>query len=690
MIHGRLEPDTSVSSRSTSPDGLSQHRLEVDLGRISAITQVRLSFPAATLWSFVVEASLDGAAWVGLLDRRAGQPGRIFAESCTGVYRHVRLTVFNPEHGDRASDTELAVFGADASGNPAATEARELAAGVSVTSSSHRLGFAAKRAVNGGSGHWQAADATYPQWLALDLGNVCRVDDIEMTFPHVGAWSFAVDGSVDAGSWETLWEGQTDGARRAALSVDHAVRHLRLRVLGGSDEGASCERFAVNGIGSPRTTRWWQDRSGVRRHYVKYYGTALTEVTAGLDELKARGYTAVELMAPYAGPPDVWAGLGATDNYDIDPSIGTLGDFDRLIAEAHRRDMRVIFFGNVGYARKVAPFYVKAEDDQRKGVDSRERRWFHFSDVPHSERWYWSNRAQAFYYAFWGDSIPSYNFAHEEWIEESRRYVAFWMDRGLDGFAVDAPDVYDGITPERNHAAITDALDDYDTLTNPEGARDLAFVPEWHYNTLQDYTLVDWGGDGFSAIQDAIREANPSQLRKLLAGHRDRVVEAGGVTITPPSWEIEDVTAEQRLLEIAVLTTLGTIFTLHSGRHTLQPELTVIPTWSLEQQALIDQLVTVQNAYRALSPGGRRIELRTNDDDRYWAYLRTDASAAVRALVVINFTDAPTTVSVDLRDTDLAGPRIPLQLLTGQPAEGIVGETYEVTLPALGFTILAL
>ena len=90
-------------------------------------------------------------------------------------------------------------------------------------------------------------------------------------------------------------------------------------------------------------------------------------------------------------------GLGATNNYAIDPSIGTLEDFEDLLREVHARDMRLTFFGNVGYCWYKAPFFEKACDDQRNGVYSKERNWFHFSDKKLNDNWFWSDRASLDY-----------------------------------------------------------------------------------------------------------------------------------------------------------------------------------------------------------------------------------------------------------------------------------------------------
>lgn len=686
----RLAIDDDFASTWRAASGANEW-IQLDLGKPISLHKIEQIFADGGVWRFTIEASLDGQAWTTLIDHHAGIAGQVFAQSVSGRFRYVKLTVLQSPEGKQASSRLLSAIGSD--------NGEDLARLATATASSSLPNYPPAAAIDGrSSSYWVASSASMPQSLTLDLKSPARISEVEQHFKDFDRYAFTIEASKDGEQWTTLLDHRA-GARGQTFraTADEAYRLVRLTIL-SSQSGfwAGSTDFKVIGTrdgtsDAPATamknTHWWESTSGVMRYYAKYYHTTLREIADELPSLRARGIGVVELMAPYAGPPDVWAGLGATDNYSIDPSIGTMEHFESLIARCHENGIRLLMFGNVGYARDTAPFFIKAQDDYRNGVESRERDWFHFRKEP-GERWHWSDRAGAYFFGFWGDNIPSYNFNNAAWREETKKYIRFWMDKGLDGFAVDAPAVYDGITPEINNECISDVLRTYDTWANPEGARGAGYVRDWHYNSIQDYSLTDWGGDGFSTIIPAINAGDPSALDAIYKGYRDDVNAAGGITQGPPSWEIANVPAEKRLLEIATLTTSGMMFYLHNGKHTLQPQKDVIPTWTPEQQEMLWTLMRVQNSYGALAPAGARVKLATNDDHKFYALKRTDLSGNVKAIVVLNYQPTAEEVVIDLTNTDIATKQTPIDLLRAEPATPIDGTSYAVKLPAYGFAIL--
>jgi hypothetical protein len=656
--------------------------MTLDLGGLSKFKRVEQSFMNNDTFQFKLEGSADNVGWTMLLDKTAGETGQTWGQDVTGNYRYIRLTVLNSAAGHWAASQELKVFGTPLE--------RNLALGVSASTSSLAPGYEPDKAVDGNpTSTWIASSASMPEWLKVDLGNNSLVTRVEQSFVDQDTYKFKLEGSLDNTNWTMLLD-RTTGVtgREFSQDVNGTYRYVRLTIYSSAAaHWASSQELKVFGFGSPLQSKWWESSSGVMRYYPKYYNTTLNTIAGELDALKAKGYTAVELMAPYTGPADVWAGLGATDNYNIDPSIGTMTDFLNLIAQAHAKGMKILMFGNVGYARDTAPFFIKAQDDNRNNVYSKERMWFHFRATG-GDRWYWSSRANAYYYAFWGQNIPSYNFNTQEWRDETRKYIKFWMDKGVDGFGLDAPAVYDGITLPINNAYITDVLRAYDTWTNPEGARGSEYVSDWHYNSMQDYELTNWGGAGYSTIIPAINNQNPNGLDGILKNNRDAINAMKGISLGPPSWEVAGVSADKRLLEIALLTTSGMLFYLHNGQHTLLPHESVIPTWPVASQEKLWSLMRAQNSYKALSPSGIRVKLNTQDNNRFYAYKRTNKDGSVKALVILNFQATAQSITVNLANTDISTSQTPIDLLTGGSAPAITGTSYTVSLPAYGFAVL--
>src|SRR5579883_265320 len=132
---------------------------------------------------------------------------------------------------------------------------------------------------------------------------------------------------------------------------------------------------------------WWERAAAIRRMALKA-GTDFPQLSLRpsqaanqLDHLRAEGITALEVFAPMEGGGS-FDGLDSKNLFRIDPELGTMQDFRRLIRLAHSKRIAVIAALNLGYASVEAPFFLKASDDMKKGKRSQEASWFLWSDGP--------------------------------------------------------------------------------------------------------------------------------------------------------------------------------------------------------------------------------------------------------------------------------------------------------------------
>ena len=409
---------------------------------------------------------------------------------------------------------------------------------------------------------------------------------------------------------------------------------------------------------------WWQHCSAIMRFSPKVQGTTLRDVTARLDEVKETwGIDAVEVFAPYYGGIQ-YDGLDAMDYYTIDPAIGNMDDFLVLVRACHERGLAIIIFTNLGYGAMEFSSFLRACDDVRAGVDSREARWFLWSDrgtekfdksrAPHfmndvHGHWHYSERAGKYYWVKWRGQkddveLPQFNFGDPGWQEECRRVVEFWLKTGIDGMIIDAVNWYMNCTWEINNETMTDVIHRHpNQYIQPEGAGGFAddpvlWISEGHYNSVQDYGLAIWWTD-HDVVGKAIATGDPSPVEEALRAYRDRVVAAGGVTYIGPYWA-KDLTYEQRFLEAATIATVGEIF--HARDRMLDLD------WPKEPLLRFQALLKAVQAYPALQAAGDRKKLPTADDHKYYAFLRTAADGAQQVLVVLNFQKEEREVMVQL------------------------------------------
>ncbi|BBX58775.1 hypothetical protein MSHO_41200 [Mycobacterium shottsii] len=112
-------------------------------------------------------------------------------------------------------------------------------------------------------------------------------------------------------------------------------------------------------------------------------------------------------------------GYDTTDHFRIDPRLGDEGDFDHLVAEAHRRGLRVLLDGVFNHV----------------GVDF--QRYRHVADDPSSAGWF-RGRAGNFR-TFEGHSeLITLNHANPEVADYVVDVMAHWLQRGADGWRLDA------------------------------------------------------------------------------------------------------------------------------------------------------------------------------------------------------------------------------------------------------------
>ena len=138
-----------------------------------------------------------------------------------------------------------------------------------------------------------------------------------------------------------------------------------------------------------------------------------------------------------------------TTNYmDIDPAYGTLEDFDKLLKECHARGINVILDLALNHTSTEHPWFLAAKEYLEKlpaGKDPVKDEcpyvWYYtFSReqypgfVPMDDTWYYEAR-------FW-EGMPDLNLSTPEVRNELSTIMKFWLDRGVDGFRLDAVTSY--------------------------------------------------------------------------------------------------------------------------------------------------------------------------------------------------------------------------------------------------------
>ncbi len=177
----------------------------------------------------------------------------------------------------------------------------------------------------------------------------------------------------------------------------------------------------------------------------------LNGITERLDYLKDLGVDAIWLTPVYPSP-QVDFGYDISDYRNIDPQYGTLADFDRLVAEAGKRNIRVIMDMVMNHTSDKHKWFLESRSSRNNAY----RDWYVWRDgkgetaanpggppnnwqslFGHSA-WQWDEKTRQYYYHKFYIQQPDLNWNNPKVHEAFKDIVRFWLERGVGGFRFDA------------------------------------------------------------------------------------------------------------------------------------------------------------------------------------------------------------------------------------------------------------
>jgi glycosidase len=161
-----------------------------------------------------------------------------------------------------------------------------------------------------------------------------------------------------------------------------------------------------------------------------------------LDYIRDLGVGALWLMPVTQSPS--YHGYDTTDYRAIESDYGTNDDFKRLMAECHKRNIKVVIDMVLNHCSSKHPWFIEAQ----KGPDSPKRDWFIWEKArpawkgPWNETVWHPNPAPGqrdFYYGMFNHDMPDLNYRNALVTAEMRDTAKFWLtEMGVDGFRLDA------------------------------------------------------------------------------------------------------------------------------------------------------------------------------------------------------------------------------------------------------------
>ncbi|MEU6667043.1 glycoside hydrolase family 13 protein [Streptomyces sp. NPDC046727] len=305
---------------------------------------------------------------------------------------------------------------------------------------------------------------------------------------------------------------------------------------------------------SSRDPDWWR-QAVIYQVYPRSFADAdgdglgdLRGVTERLDHLATLGVDALWL-SPFYPSELADGGYDVADHRDVDPRLGTLDDFDALVAEAHRLGLKVVVDVVPNHTSHLHPWFQEA---LRAGPGSAARERYVFrpgkgarGELPPSD-WQsvfggsaWRRVPDGDWYLhLFAPEQPDLNWDNEEVRADFRTTLRFWADRGVDGFRVDVAHglAKDLTEPLRDVGGIgatgEDALPRVEPGSHPYWDRD-----EVH-EIYRDWRKVF---DAYRPPRTAVAEAWVPGARRALYARPDELGQAFNFEYLEARWDAEEL-----------------------------------------------------------------------------------------------------------------------------------------------------
>ncbi len=217
--------------------------------------------------------------------------------------------------------------------------------------------------------------------------------------------------------------------------------------------------------------KWWKELIAYQiypKSFMDSNGDGIGDIQgiiSKLDYLKDLGIDLIWLCPMYKSPNHD-NGYDISDYKDILDEFGTMDDFNELLSEVHNRGMKLIIDLVINHTSHEHPWFIES----RSSRDNPKRDWYIWRDGKEDEEpnnwesifkgsaWEFCENSEQYYLHLFAKEQPDLNWENKEVRNELYKMINWWLDKGIDGFRVDAI----------SHIKKEEGLKDMD---NPEGLK---------------------------------------------------------------------------------------------------------------------------------------------------------------------------------------------------------------------------
>lgn len=226
----------------------------------------------------------------------------------------------------------------------------------------------------------------------------------------------------------------------------------------------------------------------------------LQGVIQRLDYIKELGIDVIWICPMYKSPNDD-NGYDISDYQDVMEDFGTMEDFDQLLKEVHNRDMKLIIDLVLNHTSDEHPWFIESKSSK----DNPKRDWYIWRDgvkgkepnnwesIFGGSAWQYDEETDQYFLHVFSTKQPDLNWENEEVREALYDTVNWWLDKGIDGFRIDA------ISHIKKRAGLPDMpnpkkekyVSSFDMHMNQKGIH--TFLQEFKDRTYANYDVMSVG-----------------------------------------------------------------------------------------------------------------------------------------------------------------------------------------------------
>ncbi|WP_078551849.1 glycoside hydrolase family 13 protein [Bacillus alkalicellulosilyticus] len=261
---------------------------------------------------------------------------------------------------------------------------------------------------------------------------------------------------------------------------------------------------------------WWKELVAYQiypRSFMDSNGDGIGDIQgiiSKLDYLKDLGIDLIWICPVYKSPNDD-NGYDISDYKDIMDEFGTMEDFDQLLAEVHKRGMKLIIDLVINHTSDEHPWFIES----RSSKESPKRDWYIWRDGKNGEEpnnwesifsgsaWEYDEETEQYFMHIFSRKQPDLNWENKDVRFAVYEMINWWLDKGIDGFRVDA------ISHIKKEEGLKDMpnpknlkyVSSFDKHMNVEGIN--PFLEELKEETFAKYDIVTVGEANGVKIKDA-------------------------------------------------------------------------------------------------------------------------------------------------------------------------------------------